>query len=137
MLNVTYNITYHWSYINYNITEYLYFCKMTTFKTSLSISPRGWKFSVFSPKWKVRVSQKKFHTRVKFHLRVICLYESRFHVTKSEANKILQVFYLWQCQLFFYLLCKMAVKGFFYILAAFSSFTENVSVNFKHKNFKS
>ena len=28
-------------------------------------------------------------------------------------------------------------KGVFYILAAFSSFRENVSINFEHKNFKS
>ena len=28
-------------------------------------------------------------------------------------------------------------KGVFYILTAFSSFTENVSINFEHKNFKS
>ena len=28
-------------------------------------------------------------------------------------------------------------KGVFYILTAFSSFTENVSINFEYKNFKS
>ena len=28
-------------------------------------------------------------------------------------------------------------KGVFYILTAFSSFTENVSINFEQKNFKS
>ena len=63
------------------------------------------------------------------------------HFAKSEANKILEVFCLWQCQLFF--LCIMYngfifdEKGFSYILTALSSFTENVSINFEHKNFKS
>ena len=28
-------------------------------------------------------------------------------------------------------------KGVFYIFTSFSSFTENVSINFEHKNFKS
>ena len=64
----------------------------------------------------------------------------RAHVTTSEANKLLEDFCLWQCQLFF-LLCIMASflmkKVFFYISTAFSSLTENISINFEHKNFKS
>ena len=42
---------------------------------------------------------------------------------------------------YYFLLCIMASffyeKVFFYILTAFSSFTENVSINFEPKNFKS
>ena len=63
------------------------------------------------------------------------------HLTKSEANKILKVFCLWQCQLFFlFIMCNgfsFDEKGVFYILTAFPSFMENVSINFEHKNFKS
>ena len=61
------------------------------------------------------------------------------YVTKSEANEILEVFCLWQCHLFFLFIMYNGFifdgKGFFYILTAFSSFTENVSINFEHKNF--
>ena len=63
------------------------------------------------------------------------------HVTKSEANKILEVFCLWQCQLFFSFIMYNGFifdeKGVFYILTAFSFFRENVSINFEHKNFQS
>ena len=63
------------------------------------------------------------------------------HVTKSEANKILEVFCLWQCQLFFLFIMYNGYifdeKGTFYILTACSSFKGNVSINFEHKNFKS
>ena len=63
------------------------------------------------------------------------------HVTKSETNKILEVFWLWQCQLLFLFIMYNGFifdeKGIFYILTAFSSFTENVSINFEHKSFKS
>ena len=63
------------------------------------------------------------------------------HVTKSETNKILEVFWLWQCQLLFLFIMYNGFifdeKGVFYILTAFSSFTENVSINFEQKNFKS
>ena len=60
------------------------------------------------------------------------------HVTKSEANKILEVFCFWQCQLFFlFINFIFDEKGVFYILTAFSSFTENVSIHFENKNFKS
>ena len=61
-------------------------------------------------------------------------------VTKSEANKILEVFYPCQCQLLFFIMYNGFLfyeKVFFYILTAFSSFTENVSINFEPKNFKS
>ena len=62
-------------------------------------------------------------------------------VTKSEANKILEVFCLWQCQLYFLFIMHNGFifdeKVIFYILTAFSSLTENVSNNFEHKNFKS
>ena len=62
-------------------------------------------------------------------------------VTKSEANKILEFFCLWQCQLFFLFIINnhfiFDEKGVCYILTAFSSFTENISINFEHKNFKS
>ena len=62
------------------------------------------------------------------------------HVTKSEANKILEDFCLWQCQLFFlFIMYNGSIfneKGVFYILTAFCSFTENLSINFEHKNFK-
>ena len=65
---------------------------------------------------------------------------SAVHVTKSEANKILEVFCFWQCQLFFLFIMYNGFifdeKGVFYILTAFFSFTENVSINFEHKNFK-
>ena len=46
-------------------------------------------------------------------------------VPKSEANKIMYNGFIFD------------EKGVFYILTAFSSFTENVSINFEHKNFKS
>ena len=63
------------------------------------------------------------------------------HVTKSEAYKILEVFCLWQCQLLFLFIMYNGFifdkKGVFYILTAFSSFTENVSINFEHIRFKS
>ena len=63
------------------------------------------------------------------------------HITKSEANKILEVFAFDSANYSFYLLCKMdsflIKKVFFYTLTAFSSFTENVLINFEHKNFKS
>ena len=63
------------------------------------------------------------------------------HVTKSEANKIHEVFCLWQCQLFFLFFMYDGFifdeKGVFYILAAFPSFKENVSINFEPKNFES
>ena len=63
------------------------------------------------------------------------------HITKSENNKILEVFWLWQCQLFFLFIMYNGFifdeKDVFYILTAFSSFTENVSIDFEHKNFKS
>ena len=63
------------------------------------------------------------------------------HVTKSEANKFLEVFCLRQCQLFFLFIMYNGFifdeKGVFYILTAFSPFTENVSINFEHKNNKS
>ena len=63
------------------------------------------------------------------------------HVTKSEANKILEVFCLWQCQLYFLFIMHNGFifdeKVVFYILTAFSFPTENVSINFEHKNFKS
>ena len=63
------------------------------------------------------------------------------HVTKSEANKILEVFCPWQCQLLFLFIMyngfNFDQKGFFYIVTVFSSFTENISINFQHKNFKS
>ena len=63
------------------------------------------------------------------------------HVTKSEANKILKVFCLRQSQLFFLFTIRNGFifdeKSFFYILTGFSSFTENVSINFEHKYFKS
>ena len=62
------------------------------------------------------------------------------HVIKSEANNILEVFCLWQCQLLFLFIMYNGFiydeKGVFYILTAFSSFMENVSINFEHKNFK-
>ena len=62
------------------------------------------------------------------------------HVTKSEANKILEVFFLWQCQLLFLIIMYNGFifdeKVVFYILTAFSSFVENVSINFEHENFK-
>ena len=63
------------------------------------------------------------------------------HVTKSEANIILEVFCLWQCQLYFLFIMHNGFifdeKVIFYILTALSSLTENVSINFEHKNFKS
>ena len=63
------------------------------------------------------------------------------HVTKSEANKILEVFCLWQCQLFFLVIMYNGFifdeKGVFYILIAFSSFTETVTINFEYNNCKS
>ena len=64
------------------------------------------------------------------------------HVIESKANKILiKVFCLSQCQLFFLFIMYNGFifdeKVVFYILTAFSSFTENVSINFEHKNFKS
>ena len=63
------------------------------------------------------------------------------HDTISEANKVLKVFCLWQCQLFFLFIMYNGFifdeKGVFYILTAFSSFTENVSINSEDKNFKS
>ena len=67
---------------------------------------------------------------------IICITETKklslciaLHVTKSEANKILEDF-TFDGFIF-------DEKGVFYILTAFSSFTENVSINFEHKNFKS
>ena len=63
------------------------------------------------------------------------------HVPKSEANKILEVFCLWQCQFLFLFIRYNGLifdeKGVCYVLTAFSSYTENVSINFEHKNFKS
>ena len=62
------------------------------------------------------------------------------HVTKSEADKILEFFCFWQCQLFFLFIMYNGFifdeKGIFYTVTAFSSFEENVSINFDHKNFK-
>ena len=62
------------------------------------------------------------------------------HVTKSEANKIIEVFYLRQCQIFFLFITYTGFildgKGVFYILTAFSFFIKNISINFEHKNFK-
>ena len=55
------------------------------------------------------------------------------HVTKSEANKILEFFAFDSANYSFYLLCIMAsflMKKVFYILTGFSSFRENVSINF-------
>ena len=55
------------------------------------------------------------------------------NVTKSEANKILETFCLWQCQLFFLFIMYNGFifdeKGVIYILTTFSSFTENLSIN--------
>ena len=63
------------------------------------------------------------------------------HVTKSEANKIHEVFCLWQSQLFFLFFMYHGFisdeKCVFYILAAFPSLKENVSINFGPKKFKS
>ena len=62
-------------------------------------------------------------------------------VTKSEANKILEVFCFRQRQvLFLFILYNGFIfdeKDVYYVLTAFSSFIENVSINFEHKNFKS
>ena len=62
------------------------------------------------------------------------------HITESEPNKILEVFCFWQCQLFFLFIMYNGFifdkKGVFNILTEFSSFTENVSINFEHNNFK-
>ena len=62
------------------------------------------------------------------------------HDTISEANKVLKVFCLWQCQLFFLFIMYNGFifdeKGVFYILTPFSSFIKNVLINFEHKNFK-
>ena len=80
--------------------------------------------------------------------RVICMTETTkssmyraVQVTKSEANKILEVFCLCQCQLFFLFIMYNGFifdeKSVFCILTAFPSFTENVSINFEHKTFKS
>ena len=46
---ITYNITYHWSFVSYNLSEYLYFYKMKTYKIScrkvkISISSRDGNF---------------------------------------------------------------------------------------------
>ena len=63
------------------------------------------------------------------------------HITKSEANKILEVFCLWQYQWFFLFIMYndfiFDEKGVFYILTAFYSFTEKVSINLEYKNLKS
>ena len=72
------------------------------------------------------------------------------HVTKSETNKTLEVFCQLlpmpivnysQCQLFFSFIMYDGFifdeKGVFSILTAFPSFTENISINFEYKNFKS
>ena len=79
---------------------------------------------------------------------IICITEKKktkssvyrvVHVTKSENNKILEVFCLWHCQLFFLFIMYNGFifdeKGVFYILTPFPSFVENVLINFEHKNF--
>ena len=62
------------------------------------------------------------------------------NVTKSEANKILETFCLWQCQLFFLFIMYNGFifdeKGVIYILTTFSSFTENLSINSKPQILK-
>ena len=62
------------------------------------------------------------------------------HVTKSEANKILEVFCLRQCQLFFLFIMHNGFifdeKGVFNILTASSSFTENIRLILSTKIFK-
>ena len=72
---------------------------------------------------------------------IICITETKtkssmyraLHVTKSEANKILEFFAFDSANYSFYLLCIMASflmkKVFFIFLTAFS-------INFEHKNFK-
>ena len=63
------------------------------------------------------------------------------HVTKSEANKILEGFCFWQCQLFFLFIMYNGVtfneKGVLFFLTVLSPFMKNVSINFEHKSFKS
>ena len=70
---------YHLSliYINYNLSEYLYFCKMKTFKTcrkvKITISPRGGNFQ-FSARGENHVYLKKNPTPWgEFHLVDRCL----------------------------------------------------------------
>ena len=62
------------------------------------------------------------------------------HVTKSEANNILEVFAVDSANYSFYLLCIMVsflMKKVLLYFNCFFFFTENVSINFEHKNFKS
>ena len=60
-------------------------------------------------------------------------------VTKSEANKILEVFAFHTANYYLYLLCIMASflmkKVFLYFNRIFFLYG-NVSINFEHKNFK-
>ena len=66
---------------------------------------------------------------------------SRCTSQNQTLIKFLKFFCLWQCQLFFLFIMYNGFifdeKGVFYILTAFSSFTENVSIHFENKNFKS
>ena len=62
------------------------------------------------------------------------------HVIKSEANKILEVFCLWQWQLFFLFIIYNGFifdeKGVFYILTVFSSFMKMFRLILSAKNLK-
>ena len=69
---ITYNITYHWSFVSYNLSEYLYFYKRKTYKIScrkvkISISP-GVEIFSFQPEVKGTCISKKIHPGLKFHL---------------------------------------------------------------------
>ena len=59
----------------------------------------------------------------------------------QKLIKFLKFFAFDSANYSFYLLCIIASffdeKGVFSILTAFSSFTESISINFEHKNFKS
>ena len=66
-------IAYHWSFVSYqNICIFIKRVKYHAERSKNQFHP-GWKFSVFSLRWKARVSQKKFtqveiSSRGEFHL---------------------------------------------------------------------
>ena len=82
-----------------------------------------------------QITNKLYNWNKKLSLICIALF------TSQNQKLILEVFCLWQCQLSFLFIMYNGFifdeKGVFYILTAFSSFTENVSINFENKNFKS
>ena len=91
--NNSLNITYHWSFVGYNLSEYQHFYKMKTYeiscrKVKLSISPWGGNFQ-FSARDERYVYLKDMYTRVTPKQYKSCLFrrgEIKFSVTRELLN---------------------------------------------------